>query len=235
VVLKNREEAGRRLVAELMHYRHDPGGLILALPRGGVAVGYQLSLGLHLPLDVFITRKIGAPGNPEYAMGAVAEAGSRYVNHEVVNALGVSRNEMERLIQAQEKEIVRRKDLYRQGRSLPQLTDRTVFLVDDGIATGSTFMASALAIRSLQPRRLIGVIPVGPSSTIREVRTHVDELAVLMTPDPFEAVGNFFMDFTQVEDRDVVKYLHLAAEAMLERTPRSPASYDVRSVKEGAP
>jgi putative phosphoribosyl transferase len=234
VVFKNREEAGCRLVAELMHYRHDPEGLILALPRGGVAVGYQLSLGLHLPLDVFITRKIGAPGNPEYAMGAVAEAGSRYVNHEVVHALGVSRHELERLIQAQEKEIARRKDLYRQGRSLPQLTDRTVFLVDDGIATGSTFMASALAIRSLQPRRLIGVIPVGPSSTIREVRTRVDELAALMTPDPFEAVGNFFMDFTQVEDRDVVKYLHLAAEAMLERTPPSPASYDVRSVKEGA-
>ena len=219
MVFKNREEAGRRLVAKLTHYRHDPVGLILALPRGGVAVGYQLSLALHLPLDVFITRKIGAPGNPEYAMGAVAEAGSRYVNHEVVHVLGVSRHELERLIQAQEKEIVRRKDLYRQGRSLPQLTDRTVFLVDDGIATGSTFMASALAIRSLQPRRLIGVIPVGPSSTIREVRTHVDELVVLMTPNPFEAVGNFFMDFTQVEDCDVVKYLHLAAEAMLERTP----------------
>jgi putative phosphoribosyl transferase len=207
-----------------MHHRDDPGGLILALPRGGVAVGYQLSLALHLPLDVFITRKIGAPGNPEYAMGAVAEAGSRYVNQEVVDALGVSRHELERLIQAQEEEIVRRKDSYRQGRLLPQLTGRTVFLVDDGIATGSTFMASARAIRSLQPRRLIGVIPVGPSSTIREIRTHVDELAVLMTPDPFEAVGNFFMDFTQVEDRLVMEYLHLAEEAMLERTPPSPAS-----------
>jgi len=224
VVFKNREEAGRRLVAELMHHHRDPGGLILALPRGGVAVGYQLSLALHLPLDVFITRKIGAPGNPEYAIGAVAEAGSRYVNQEAVDALGVSRHELERLIQAQEKEIVRRKDSYRQGRLLPQLTGRTVFLVDDGIATGSTFMASALAIRSLQPRRLIGVIPVGPSSTIREVRTHVDELAVLMTPDPFEAVGNFFMDFTQVEDRLVMEYLHLAEEAVLERTPPSSAS-----------
>lgn len=224
MVFKNREEAGRRLGAELMHHRDDPGGLILALPRGGVAVGYQLSLALHLPLDVFITRKIGAPGNPEYAMGAVAEAGSRYVNQEVVDTLGVSRHELERLIQAQEEEIVRRKNSYRQGRLLPQLTGRTVFLVDDGIATGSTFMASARAIRSLQPRRLIGVIPVGPSSTIREIRTHVDELAVLMTPDPFEAVGNFFMDFTQVEDRLVMEYLHLAEEAMLERTPPSPAS-----------
>ena len=224
VIFKNREEAGRQLVAELLQYRNDPRGLILALPRGGVAVGYQLSLALHLPLDVFITRKIGAPGNPEYAIGAVAEIGSRYLNQEAVNSLGVPRHELERLIHAQEKEIARRKDLYRQGRPLPQLTGRTVLLVDDGIATGSTFMASALAIRSLQPRRLVGVIPVGPSSTIREVRAYVDELVILMTPDPFEAVGDFFVDFTQVEDRDVVEYLNLAEEAMLERTPSSPSS-----------
>lgn len=224
MVFKNREEAGRRLAAELMHYDRDPGGLILALPRGGVAVGYQLSLALHLPLDVFITRKIGAPGNPEYAMGAVAEAGSRYVNSDAVNALGVSQHELEQLIQAQEQEIARRKGLYRQGQPLPQLTGRTVLLVDDGVATGSTFIASALAIRSLQPHRLVGVIPVGPLSTIREVRIHMDELTVLMTPDPFEAVGNFFMDFAQVEDRDVVEYLYLARKAILDHRPPSQAS-----------
>jgi putative phosphoribosyl transferase len=224
VTFKNREEAGRQLVTELLQYRDDPHGLILALPRGGVAVGYQLSLALHLPLDVFITRKIGAPGNPEYAIGAVAETGSHYLNQEAVSSFGLSRHELDRLIHVQEKEIARRRDLYRQGRLLPQLTGRTVLLVDDGIATGSTFMASALAIRGLQPHRLVGVIPVGPSSTIREVRAQVDELVVLMTPDPFEAVGNFFADFTQVEDRDVVEYLNLAEEAMLERTPSSPAS-----------
>ena len=223
-MFRNRDEAGRILANELSHYRNDPTALILALPRGGVAVGYQLSLALHLPLDVFMTRKIGAPGNPEYAIGAVAETGSCSLNQEAVNSFGLSQHELDRLIHVQEKEIARRKDLYRQGRSLPQLTGRTVLLVDDGIATGSTFMASALAIRSLQPRRLVGVIPVGPSSTIREVRSHVDELVVLMTPEPFEAVGNFFMDFTQVEDRDVIQYLNLAEEAMLERTPPSPAS-----------
>jgi putative phosphoribosyl transferase len=222
-MFRNREEAGRMLADKLSQYRSDPTALLLALPRGGVAVGYQLSLALHLPLDVFITRKIGAPGNPEYAIGAVAETGSLYLNQEAVSSFGLSRHELDRLIHVQEKEIARRKDLYRQGRSLPQVTGRTVLLVDDGIATGSTFMASALAIRSLQPRRLVGVIPVGPPSTIREVRAHVDELVVLKTPDPFEAVGNFFMDFTQVEDRDVVEYLNLAEEAMLERTPPSPA------------
>ncbi|HSL04983.1 MAG TPA: phosphoribosyltransferase [Nitrospiraceae bacterium] len=223
-MFRNREEAGRILADKLSHYRNDPTGLILALPRGGVAVGYQLSLALHVQLDVFITRKIGAPGNPEYAIGAVAETGSRALNHDAVNSFGLSRYELDRLVHAQEKEIDRRKNLYRQGRSLPQLTGRTVLLVDDGIATGSTFMASALAIRSLQPRRLVGVIPVGPPSTIREVRTYVDELVVLMTPEPFEAVGNFFADFTQVEDRDVIQYLNLAEEAMLERARSLPDS-----------
>ena len=223
-MFRNREEAGRILADKLSQYRNDPTALILALPRGGVAVGYQLSLALHLPLDVFITRKIGAPGNPEYAIGAVAETGSCSLNQEAVNSFGLSQHELDQLIHVQEKEIARRKNLYRQERSLPQLTGRTVLLVDDGIATGSTFMASALAIRSLQPRRLVGVIPVGPSSTIREVRSHVDELVVLMTPGPFEAVGNFFVDFTQVEDRDVIQYLNLAEEAMLEHTPSSPDS-----------
>ena len=234
-MFRNREEAGRMLADELSHYRNDPTALILALPRGGVAVGYQLSLALHVPLDVFMTRKIGAPGNPEYAIGAVSETGSRYLNQEAVSAFGLSLDELDRLIHVQEKEIARRKDLYRQGRPLPQLTGRTVLLVDDGIATGSTFLASALAIRSLQPRRLIGVIPVGPSSTIREVRLHMDELVILMTPDPFEAVGNFFADFTQVEDRDVIQHLNLAEKALLERAPSAPASSDVWSAKEGTP
>jgi putative phosphoribosyl transferase len=223
-MFRNREEAGWMLADKLSQYRNDPTALILALPRGGVAVGYQLSLALRLPLDVFLTRKIGAPGNPEYAIGAVAETGSRYLNHEAVSSFGLSRDELDRLIHVQEQEIVRRKNLYRQGRPLPHLTGRTVLLVDDGIATGSTFLASALAIRSLQPRRLVGVIPVGPPSTIREVRAQVDELVILMTPEPFEAVGNFFVDFTQVNDRDVVEYLNLAEEAMLERMPSSPAS-----------
>ena len=220
----DREEAGRILADKLCRYRSDPTALILALPRGGVAVGYQLSLALHLPLDVFITRKIGAPGNPEYAIGAITETGSRYLDQETIGSFDLSRHELERLIHVQEKEIARRRHLYRQGRPLPRLTGRTVLLVDDGIATGSTFIASALAIRNLQPRCLVGVIPVGPPSTIREVRAHVNELAVLMTPDPFEAVGNFFIDFTQVEDRDVIEYLNLAEETMLERMPSSPAS-----------
>jgi predicted phosphoribosyltransferase len=220
MVFQNREEAGRRLVEQLAHYRDHPATVILALPRGGVAVGYQLSLGLHLPLDVLITRKLGAPDNPEYALGALCETGTIVFNPEAA-AYRLSLADVEELVQAQQQEIARRQALYRQGRRLPALTDRTVILTDDGIATGSTFFASVDAIRHLKPRRLIGAIPVGPAETIRAARARVDELVVLATPDPFWAVGNHYVDFTQVGDRDVVEYLNLAEEAMRERSQPS--------------
>jgi putative phosphoribosyl transferase len=223
MIFKNREEAGRRLVERLIPYREQPGALILALPRGGVAVGYQLSLGLHLPLDVFITRKLGAPDNTEYALGAVGETGVVYLNPEAMATCGLFRADITQLVQAQQKEIARRQSLYRQDRPLPIVTDRTIILVDDGIATGSTFFASVQSIRHLKPRRLIGAIPVGPVETIREARAQVDELVVLTTPDPFWAVGNHYVDFAQVDDRDVVEYLNLAEEAMRERAEPSSA------------
>jgi putative phosphoribosyl transferase len=227
VIFKNREEAGRRLVERLIQYHGDPTAIILALPRGGVAVGYQLSLGLHLPLDVFIGRKLGAPDNPEYALGAVGETGTIYLNPDAMEAYGLSRSDLAEVVQMQQREIARRQDLYRQGRQLPRLTDRIVILVDDGIATGSTYFASVQSIRHLKPRCLIGAIPVGPTETIREARAQVDELVVLATPDPFWAVGNHYIDFAQVSDHDVVQYLNLAEESLLgwkERPHPSTAS-----------
>lgn len=221
MTFRNREEAGRRLVRQLLHYRECPSSLILALPRGGVAVGYQLSLGLHLPLDVFIVRKLGAPDNPEYALGAVGETGTVHMNPEATAAYRLSQADIKHLVQAQQEEIIRRQALYRQDRRLPVLTGRTVILVDDGIATGSTFFASIQSIRNLKPHRLIGAIPVGPIDTIREVRALVDELAVLATPDPFWAVGNHYADFAQVGDREVIEYLNLAKEALRERAQPS--------------
>ncbi len=213
MVFKNREEAGRRLVERLTPYREHPGALILALPRGGMAVGYQLSLGLHLPLDLFITRKLGAPGETEVV----------YLNPDAMAACRFSRADITQLVQAQQEEIVRRQALYRQDRRFPVLTDRTVILVDDGIATGSTFFAAVESIRDLKPRRLIGVIPVGPVDSIREVRRQIDKLLVLATPDPFGAVGNHYVDFIQVSDRDVVEYLNLAEESLRERVAPSSA------------
>jgi putative phosphoribosyl transferase len=227
VTFKTREEAGRRLVERLIQYRDDPAALILALPRGGVVVAYQLSLGLHLPLDVFITRKLGAPDNPEYALGAVDETGTIYLNHDAMAAYGLSNSDIDGVVHAKQQEIGRRQNLYRQGRHLPTLTDRIVIVVDDGIATGSTFFASLHSARHLRPRRLIAAIPVGPVETIQEVRMQVDELVVLATPEPFWAVGNHYIDFAQVSDHDVVEYLNLAEQSLLgwkERSHFSTAS-----------
>ncbi|MDF0650618.1 MAG: phosphoribosyltransferase [Nitrospira sp. LK70] len=224
MAFRNREEAGRRLVERLIRYRDEPAAIILALPRGGVAVGYQLSVGLHLPLDVFIVRKLGAPDNPEYALGAVGETGTVYLNPEAMAAFHLSQSELQTPIQVQQQEIVRRQNLYRQGRRLPTLTDRIVILVDDGIATGSTFFASVQSIRHLKPGSLIGAIPVGPTETIREARARVDELVVLATPDPFWAVGNHYVDFAQVSDHDVVEYLNLAEESLSEWKERTQSS-----------
>jgi predicted phosphoribosyltransferase len=222
MIFQNREEAGRRLAERLARYHDYPGAIILALPRGGVGVVYQLRLALHLPLDVFIVRKIGAPDNPEYALGAIDEAGGLYWNPMASPVYHIPQADLSRLLHVQREEIARRQALYRQHRPFPVLTNRTVILVDDGIATGSTFFASIQSIKGHAPQRLVAAIPVGPADTIREVRTLVDELVVLATPDPFWAVGNHYGDFAQVSDQEVVEYLHLAEEA-LRAHARSPS------------
>ena len=147
MIFQDREEAGRRLAAKLQTYRAHPAGVILALPRGGVAVGYEVSLALHLPLDVFITRKIGAPGNPEYALGAISESGNIYVNPYAMAEFRLTDDDLTDLAAVQRQEIRRRQQLYRQGRHPLPLKDRVVIVVDDGIATGATFFASVEAIR----------------------------------------------------------------------------------------
>ncbi len=209
-VLKNRHEAGRLLAERLDAYRDDPKGIILALPRGGVPVGFILSQALHLPLDVLITRKLGAPGNPEFALGALSETGTLFLNEEALRALSVTRQDLEPTIRIQREEIARRQTLYRKGRSLPSLADRTVLLVDDGVATGATFLASAQALRNLGVHRLVAALPLAPSETCERIRQQVDELVVLLTPEPFFAVGNHYEDFRQVEDEEVVRYLDQA-------------------------
>jgi putative phosphoribosyl transferase len=155
MIFRDRGHAGFSLAKELNAYRGDPTAVILALPRGGVVVGYEISRTLHLPLDVFITRKLSTPDNLEYAIGAVSETGAIYLNSEAVDVFHLSREDLEGLIQAQRREIARRQTLYRQGRSVPVIADRTVILVDDGIATGSTFFATIEAVTELSPRRLL--------------------------------------------------------------------------------
>lgn len=215
--LANREEAGRLLAEQLRAYRDEPDGIILALPRGGIVVGHVMSLALHLPLEAFLVRKLGAPGNPEYALGAIAEIGPPFLNHAALAALGLSPGDLDETIRAERAEIVRRQALYRGGRPLPPLAGRTVMLVDDGLATGATFLASVRALRGLGLKRLIAAIPVGPKDTIRDVEGQVDELVVLLTPEPFYAVGNHYEDFTQVEDDEVLSALADAAAALRSR------------------
>lgn len=217
-MFKNREEAGELLVQELAAFRNDSSAILLALPRGGVVVAFQLSLALHLPLDVLITRKIGAPGNPEYALGAVSETGAVYWNREALSGLALTDRDLTAAVHAQQQEVARRVALYRQGRPFPPLKDRTVILVDDGLATGATFFASVATARQAHPRRVIGAVPVGPRSTVEHARAIVDQLVVLRVPDPFYAVGNFYRDFEQVEDREVLQNLNLAEEACVTKS-----------------
>lgn len=224
MLFQNREAAGRQLAARLHQYRDNPAGMILALPRGGVPVGCQVSIALHLPLDVFITRKLAAPEEPEYALGAVTETGSIYLNQEAVAALRVSQQDLERIVSTQRQEIRRRQTLYRHNRSLMPIQDQIVIVVDDGIATGATFFASVEAIRQQSPRRLIAAIPVAPEETIAKMDAFVDELIVLATPYPFYAVGNHYDNFSQVEDQAVLEYLDRADESLHEWTERTQSS-----------
>ena len=224
MIFRDRGHAGVSLAKELTAYRGDPTAVILALPRGGVVVGYEISRMLHLPLDVFITRKLVTPENPEYAIGAVSETGAIYLNPDAVEAFHLSHDDLEGLIQAQRREIARRQALYRQGRPVPVLADRTVILVDDGIATGSTFFATIEAVTELSPGRLVAAIPVGPHETLARVKSLVDELVVLEMPDPFSAVGEAYQDFTQVEDEQVVALLKAAQDGLRQQSSSSRTS-----------
>jgi predicted phosphoribosyltransferase len=223
MVFKNREEAGHDLATALKQYRNLPDGVIIALPRGGVAVGYAMSLDLHLPLDVCIARKIGAPENPEYALGAVSETGHIYVNPEAAALLRLPHKYIEDLAKVQREEIRRRQQLYRRGRPPLPLNEKLVILVDDGIATGATFFASVEAIRRHHPRFILGAIPVGPLESIGRARAIVDELVVLETPGQFWSVGSHYAQFGQVSDDEVVDYLTLADRAYREKAREVPS------------
>ncbi|HEX6947954.1 MAG TPA: phosphoribosyltransferase family protein [Nitrospira sp.] len=219
MVFRDREDAGRLLAAKLGAYRDNPGGLILALPRGGVAIGYELSRALHLPLDVFITRKLSTPDNPEYAIGALSETGAVYLNPDAVEAFRLSPANLNGLIGHAREEITRRQQRYRNGLPLAAVTGRTIILVDDGIATGATFFATIEAITELSPRRLVAAVPVAPEDNVDPMRRRVDEFIVLSTPDPFIAVGHHYQCFAQVNDTEVVEYLNAAQQARAAQMP----------------
>lgn len=205
----DRRGAGRQLAAELSEYRGSD-AVVLALPRGGVAVGYEVANELELPLDVFVSRKIGAPGNPELAIGAVAEVDGLWTDEDAMRILGVDDSYMRQEAERQRHEIERRIQMYRQGRSLPDLEGRTAIVVDDGIATGYTMLAALRGLRFTHPSELVAAVPVAPQETLWRVSKEADRVVCLATPEPFYAVGFHYEGFEQLSDDDVVDYLRRA-------------------------
>lgn len=222
---ENREEAGRRLARRLAHLRDDK-PLVLALPRGGVPVAAEIARALRAPLDVILVRKIGVPGQPELALGAVVDGARAHtvVNHELMDMLGISETYLAEQSERQLAEIERRRRIYVGNRPYLDIIGRTVIVVDDGIATGSTVLAALEAVRQARPRRVVLAVPVAPSDTASSLREQVDELICLMTPASFGAISRFYADFHQVGDDEVVRYL--AGQA-----PRIPDSAKIGSVE----
>jgi putative phosphoribosyl transferase len=215
LVFENREHAGRVLAERLGKYAGRDDVLVLALPRGGVPVAFEVAQALHAPLDIFLVRKLGVPGHEELAMGAIASGGVRVINHEVVDSLGISPAAIERTAASEERELKRREQAYRGSRPAPEVEARTVILVDDGLATGSSMRAAVAALSQQKPARIVVAVPVAAASTCEDFQAEVDEIVCATTPEPFLAVGRWYHDFEQTSDEDV--------RALLERAGRGSA------------
>lgn len=209
-IFENRQEAGRDLAARLEHYKGKANVLVLALPRGGVPVGYEIARALGCSLDILLIRKVGCPDNPELAAGAISESGAQIINRDIVSSLGISESYLEEEIARQKEEIARRAIRYREeGGHLPR-EGKTVILVDDGVATGATMKTAIATLKEEKLGRLVVALPVAPPDTAREIRRTVDEWVCLETPSPFGAVGRFYRDFAQTGDEEVVDLLRRA-------------------------
>jgi putative phosphoribosyl transferase len=209
---RDRTEAGRHLADLLREYAGRDDVIVLALPRGGVPVGYEVAQALGMPLDVFVVRKLGVPGHEELAMGAVATGGLLVLDEGLVRALGIPDEELRRVVEAELRELERRDAEYRGNREPPDLEGKTVILVDDGLATGSTMRAAALAVRRLNPARIVVAVPVAAEETCDAFRDVVDDIVCGATPKPFRAVGLWYEDFSQTTDEEVRDLLARAAE-----------------------
>lgn len=200
---RDRAEAGRILGGMLSGYANRDDVLVLALPRGGVPVGYEIARALHAPLDVFLVRKLGVPGHEELGMGALATGGVRVLNDGVLRSLDISREVVEAVTARERGELERRKRLYRDGRPPHDVRGRIVIVVDDGLATGSTMRAAVAALRRLGPRRIVAAAPVAALATCEEMRAEVDEMVCAFTPEAFYSVGAWYADFEQTTDEEV--------------------------------
>lgn len=207
MIFRDRQEAGAMIAEKLVHYADKKDVIVIALPRGGVATGLEIAKRLNRPLDVIIVRKIGFPGQPELAIGAMAETGAVVLNEEIISMGGVSKEYIDRESEEKKKEIERRKALYRGGAGIPEVKDKIVILVDDGVATGATMKSAISALKREKPERIVVALPVASVEAKKSIGAMVDEIVCLQAPPDFMAVGAYYEDFSQVTDDEVVEML----------------------------
>ncbi len=213
---RDRRDAGRSLAARLRQYANTPDVLVLALPRGGVPVAYEVACALNAPMDLFLVRKLGVPGREELAMGAIATGGVRVLNEDVVRPLGIPEGVIDAVVAEERRELSRRERLYRDDRPPPDVRGRVCILVDDGLATGATMHAAIVALRQQRPARVVVAVPVAAPEICERFRAEVDGIVCTITPSPFAAVGLWYQDFSQTTDADVRDLLERAANRLRE-------------------
>ncbi|MFC1842313.1 phosphoribosyltransferase [Candidatus Dependentiae bacterium] len=204
---KDRADAGRKLVPELEKYKDNPEAIVIGLPRGGVVPAYEVAKALNLPLDIIVTRKIGAPMQPELALGALTQEGEPILDDHLISMVGVTKKDLEPIIQEERIEGQRRLALYRGDRPALDLEGKIAILVDDGLATGATMRAAIASAQNLGAQKIVAAVPVSPPDTLRKIKNLVDEVVCLGTPEPFWGVGGFYDFFTQTQDQEVIDLL----------------------------
>lgn len=209
-ILQDRAAAGRGLVESLLAYAHRPDVIILALPRGGVPVAYEVATALGVRLDLMLVRKLGVPSRPEYAMGAIASGGIQIRNEEALRFHPVDKAAFQAVVERESRELLRREQAYRGSRAPLQLKDQVVILIDDGLATGASMLAAVQAARLQAPSRIVVAVPVAPVETAEVLRGEVDELVCPLFPDGFTSIGHWYVDFSQTSDAEVIALLQRA-------------------------
>ena len=221
MIFRNRQQAGQILASRLEKYANREEVIVLGIPRGGVPVAFEVAKALNQPLDIFVLRKLGVPGHEELAFGAIGSGGVRVVNANLVTELGLSDVQVAAVIRAEQEELKRREKIYRGNRPPLEVRGRTVILIDDGIATGSSILAAIHALRRMQPEGIVVGTPVGPPDTVIRLQREVNELVCVEMPESFYGVGQFYVDFSQVSDQEVNELLDRAFQE--DREQATPA------------
>jgi putative phosphoribosyl transferase len=212
---RDRRDAGKKLAQKLLHYANRSDVIVLALPRGGVPVAYEVALALNAPLDIFIVRKLGLPGHEELAIGAIASGGIRVLNEDIIRALNIPREVIDHVAQRELQELQRREHIYRGDRPAPEVHDHIVILIDDGLATGASMRAAIAGLRAQNPKRIVVAVPTAAPETCEAIEAEVDEIVCAITPEPFLGVGRWYEDFSQTTDEGVRMILEEANRQVL--------------------